>query len=108
MGYEVAINKAWDDLLNLNPSPAKNLLIKFLADEYSIDIKGRKIFSSSCNVVAKDFVSILDQCECNDNHNYPIPQAVPLSRKNLCDQCFGEKHIMIFKNGRWTCENKSF
>ena len=56
----------------------------------------------------KDFVSILDQCECNDNHNYPIPQAVPLSRKNLCDQCFGEKHIMIFKNGRWTCENKSF
>ena len=59
MGYEVAINKAWDDLLNLNPSPAKNLLVKFLADEYSIDIKGRKIFSSSCNVVAKDFVSIL-------------------------------------------------
>ena len=55
----MAINKAWDDLLNLNPSPAKNLLVKFLADEYSIDIKGRKIFSSSCNVPAKDFVSIL-------------------------------------------------
>lgn len=59
MGYEAAINKAWDDLLNLNPSPAKNLLVKFLADEFSVDIGGRKVFSSSCNVPAKDFVSIL-------------------------------------------------
>lgn len=59
MGYEVAFKKAWEDLLNLNPSPAKNLLVKFLADEYSVDIRARKVFSSSCNVPAKDFVSIL-------------------------------------------------
>jgi Domain of unknown function (DUF3786) len=59
MGYEVALNKAWEDLSNLNPSPAKNLIVKFLADEFSVDIGGRKVFSSSCNVPAKDFVSIL-------------------------------------------------
>ena len=59
MGYEVALNKAWEDLVNLNPSPVKNLLVKFLADEYSVDIRERKVFSSSCNVPAKDFVSIL-------------------------------------------------
>jgi len=59
MGYEAALKKAWEDLPNLNSSFAKNLLIKFLADEYSVDIGGRKIFSSSCNVPAKDFVSIL-------------------------------------------------
>ena len=55
----MAIGKAWEDLLNLNPSPTKNLLVKFLADEYSVVIRERKIFSSSCNVPAKDFVSIL-------------------------------------------------
>jgi len=59
MGYEVALNKAWEDLVSLNPSPAKNLLVKFLADEYSVDVRERKVFSSSCNVPAKDFISIL-------------------------------------------------
>ncbi|MDD5561050.1 MAG: DUF3786 domain-containing protein [Candidatus Omnitrophica bacterium] len=59
MGYEAALDKAWKDLFNLNPNPAKNLLVKFLADEYSVDTQERKIFSSSCNVQAKDFVSIL-------------------------------------------------
>ncbi|MDD5409193.1 MAG: DUF3786 domain-containing protein [Candidatus Omnitrophica bacterium] len=59
MGYEVALNKAWEDLSDLNPNPAKNLLVKFLADEYSVDIAQRRIFSSACNVQAKDFISIL-------------------------------------------------
>ncbi|MDD5506269.1 MAG: DUF3786 domain-containing protein [Candidatus Omnitrophica bacterium] len=59
MGYEAALNKAWDDLLYLNPNPAKNLLVKFMADEYSVDIRERKVFSSSCNIPAKDFTSIL-------------------------------------------------
>jgi len=59
MGYEVALNKAWEDLFNLNPNPAKNLLIKFMADEYSVDIRERKVLSSSCNIPAKDFISIL-------------------------------------------------
>ena len=57
MGYEVAINKAWEELLSLNP-PAP-LSVKFLADEYSLDVATKKIFSLSCNTPAKDFVAIL-------------------------------------------------
>ncbi len=57
MGYEAALRKAWQDLAKLKPG--KNLSVKFLADEYSVDIEDGKIFSLSCNVPAKDFVSIL-------------------------------------------------
>ncbi len=57
MGYEAAINKAWDELANINPD--KDLSIKFLADEYSIDLKSRKVLSLSCNAPAKDFYAIL-------------------------------------------------
>ena len=57
MGYEVALSKAWDDLANLKAP--KNLSVKFLADEYSVDVLAEKIFSLSCNTPAKDFVSIL-------------------------------------------------
>lgn len=57
MGYEIAINKAWEELaaLGLEESAA----VKFLADEYSIDINARKLVSFACNVPAKDFPSIL-------------------------------------------------
>ena len=57
MGYEAAINKAWDDLLILRP--AKDMSVKFLADEYSFDPEARKIISLACNVPAKDFTAIL-------------------------------------------------
>jgi len=57
MVYEVALNKAWDDLANLKS--AKNLSVKFLADEYSIDILDRKILSLSCNQPVKEFLGIL-------------------------------------------------
>lgn len=57
MGYEVAINKAWEDLVKINPD--KDLSIKFLADEYSIDAKKRKVLSLACNSPAKDFYAIL-------------------------------------------------
>ena len=57
MGYEVALSKAWDDLANLKAP--KNLSVKFLADDYSVDITTERVFSLSCNTPAKDFVSIL-------------------------------------------------
>jgi hypothetical protein len=57
MSYEIAINKAWEDLLKLEP--AMYLSVKFLADEYSVDSGARKILSLSCNVPAKDFLAIL-------------------------------------------------
>lgn len=57
MGYEVALKKAWEDLANLKAP--KNLSVKFLADEYSVDSTTETNFSLSCNSPAKDFVSIL-------------------------------------------------
>lgn len=57
MGYEAAITKAWEDLAKLNP--AKNLSIKFLADEYNIDLESRKVLSLACNAPAKDFYAII-------------------------------------------------
>jgi len=57
MGYEAAFKKAWDDLANLKAP--KNLSVKFMADEYSVDSEAKNILSLSCNTPAKDFVSIL-------------------------------------------------
>jgi hypothetical protein len=57
MGYETALKKAWDDLAN--QKAPNSLTVKFMADEYSVDIPAEKILSLSCNVPAKDFVSIL-------------------------------------------------
>lgn len=57
MGYEVAINKAWEELAGLGL--IENASVKFLADEYSIDFKARKLVSFACNVPVKDFPSIL-------------------------------------------------
>lgn len=57
MGYEIAINKAWEDLLNL--SPGKSLEVKFFADRYAVDLEARRILSLACNVPAKDFTAIL-------------------------------------------------
>lgn len=57
MSYDIAINKAWDELIKLNPN--KNLSVKFLADEYSVDSENMKLISLSCNVPAKDFPAIL-------------------------------------------------
>ena len=57
MTYGVAINKAWEDLLKLNPP---NIIsVKFLGDEYTIDFKERKVLSLACNAPAKDFTVIL-------------------------------------------------
>ncbi|MDD2680110.1 MAG: hypothetical protein PHO03_04880, partial [Candidatus Omnitrophica bacterium] len=57
MGYEAALTKAWEDLAKLKP--ANNLAVKFLADEYSIDLAAKRVLSVSCNAAAKDWVSIL-------------------------------------------------
>jgi len=57
MSYDIAINKAWDELAKLRP--ARNLSVKFLADEYTIDLETKKVLSLSCNVAAKDFTAIL-------------------------------------------------
>lgn len=57
MSYDVAINKAWEELLALNPPG--NLSVRLLADEYSVDFSSRKLLSLACNVPAKDYTAIL-------------------------------------------------
>ena len=57
MGYEAALKKAWEDLAN--QKGPKKLSVKFLADEYSVDTQAREIISLSCNIPAKEFLSIL-------------------------------------------------
>lgn len=57
MGYEIAINKAWDELLKLKPEGSVSA--RFLADTYTLDIAQRKVYSLSCNVPAKDYTAIL-------------------------------------------------
>ncbi|MFH1363877.1 MAG: DUF3786 domain-containing protein [Candidatus Omnitrophota bacterium] len=57
MTYEPALNKAWEEIQRL--SADKTFAVKFFSDEYSVDVTNRKILSLSCNIPAKDFVSIL-------------------------------------------------
>jgi len=57
MGYDVAISKSWQELESATKDKA--LQVQFLADEYSIDLDNKKVLSLSCNVAAKDYVSIL-------------------------------------------------
>jgi hypothetical protein len=57
MGYEAALKKGWEDLAIL--AAPKHLSVKFMADEYALDLENKSVFSLSCNVPAKDFLSIL-------------------------------------------------
>lgn len=57
MGYEIALNKAWDELVSFSPGNA--LEVKFLADTYSVDLAQKKVLSLACNSAAKDFTAIL-------------------------------------------------
>jgi len=57
MSYAAALNKGWEDLANLKAP--NNLSVKFLADEYSLDLTSRNVLSLACNTPAKDFLSIL-------------------------------------------------
>lgn len=57
MGYEVALNKAWEALEAAGVSVKTN--VRFLADEYTLEPSSRKVISLSCNALAKDFAAIL-------------------------------------------------
>ncbi len=57
MGYDIALSKAWSELEDL--AKDKNHSIRFLADEYSIDLEKKSILSLSCNIPAKEYLRIL-------------------------------------------------
>lgn len=57
MGYDVAVEKAWDEFVKLNPP--EGYTVKFLADEYVLDLKAKKLISLAGSTPLKDFPSIL-------------------------------------------------
>jgi hypothetical protein len=57
MGYAAALSKAWSELGGIDKD--KHVSIRFLSDEYSIDLGSQRILSLSCNAPAKDYISIL-------------------------------------------------
>ena len=57
MGYDVALSKSWSELENLTRD--KNISIRFLSDEYTVDLENKRVLSLSCNAPAKDYISIL-------------------------------------------------
>ncbi|MBL7129938.1 MAG: DUF3786 domain-containing protein [Candidatus Omnitrophica bacterium] len=57
MGYDIALSKAWSEFENL--AKDKALSVRFLADEYNIDLANKQILSLSCNVPTKEYLSII-------------------------------------------------
>ena len=57
MPYDAALNKAWDDLAK--NSSLRIHSISLLGDTYDIRLDDKTVFSSSCNVPAKDYLAIL-------------------------------------------------
>jgi len=57
MGYEVAISKSWAELENLTQK--KSHTVRFLDDEYRIDLEKKTILSLSTNAPPKSHISIL-------------------------------------------------
>lgn len=57
MAYDAALSKAWVELNDYKKD--KNLSVRFLSDEYIIDLEHKSVLSLSCNAPAKDYISIL-------------------------------------------------
>jgi hypothetical protein len=57
MGYQQALEKAWNDIGELAGS--NTWMIKFLADEYTVDTGKRSVLSLACNIPAKDYATIV-------------------------------------------------
>lgn len=57
MSYGPALSQAWSEISAL--TNIRRFLIKFLSDLYDIDIDNKTILSQSCNVPAKDYVTII-------------------------------------------------
>ncbi|MFH1867339.1 MAG: DUF3786 domain-containing protein [Candidatus Omnitrophota bacterium] len=57
MAYEAALSKAWSELENITSDNHHS--VRFLSDEFAINLKERSIVSISCNIPAKDYLSIL-------------------------------------------------
>ena len=59
MGYGLALEKSWDVLLKSNPSSPNNLLVKFLGQDFSVNLEQKSVIEVATREPAKDFLSIL-------------------------------------------------
>jgi len=57
MGYARTLEKAWNDISGL--AGKRHFSVSLLSDNYDIDLDKRTVLSSSCNVPAKDHISII-------------------------------------------------
>ena len=57
MGYQAALDKAWAELKKA--SDQKIISVRMISDEYQVDTQSQKVLSSSCNVPAKEYITIL-------------------------------------------------
>lgn len=56
MGYEASLKKAWDALKETEENKS---YVKFLSDEYEVNLSQKTISSRSCNIEPKDYYKIL-------------------------------------------------
>jgi hypothetical protein len=57
MGYAIAVQKAWNQINSLTDKKFHS--VKFLSDEYNINLETQEVLSLSCNVMPKEHYSIL-------------------------------------------------
>ena len=57
MSYALAVEKAWKGLATI--AKEKRFSVALLSDTYDIDLDAKLVMSASCNVPAKDYVTIL-------------------------------------------------
>jgi len=57
MGYQQALDKAWENIRSLTAE--KELSAAFLSEAYDISAQDKRILSRSCNVPAKDNIAII-------------------------------------------------
>lgn len=57
MSYELALAKAYLEIEDLTEE--KKFMVKFLADEYEVDLENKRVLSLACNVLTEDYLSIL-------------------------------------------------
>jgi hypothetical protein len=57
MSYQQALDKAWKDVSD--SSSEKRFSVKLLSDIYDIDVERKMAMSSSCNVPAKDYTTLI-------------------------------------------------
>ncbi|HII92221.1 MAG TPA: DUF3786 domain-containing protein [Methanosarcina sp.] len=57
MTYEIALNKAWDEIVALSPS--QRHIVKFLTDVYEVQVLDRMVLMRSPNPHASEEISVL-------------------------------------------------